>query len=105
MSFLAESAKQLGADKEIMDLYWAYHEGEQNWFFSPNPNLDSATHKPHSLPSSNSWKKKTSEQRRQVWRKLGLCQRMIISNLAGFGWEGRGINLDNNAIIKTNTIN
>ena len=92
--FLVEAAKRLGADKEIMDSYWAYHEREQNWFFSPNPQLEGAASKPHSLPSSDSWKKKTSEERKKVWNRLSLKQRMTISTLAGFGYEGRGINLD-----------
>lgn len=96
--FLVEAAKKLGSDKEIMDSYWRYHEGEQNWFFSPNPNLKSATPKPHNFPSSDSWKKKTQEERKQVWNhKLSSNQRMTISELAGFGWEGRGINLNSSA--------
>ena len=40
-----EVAERLGDDKEIMDSYWEYHERNQNWFFSPNPNLESATAK------------------------------------------------------------
>jgi len=91
---LVETAKQLGSDKEIMDSYWAYHEREQNWFFSPNSNLEGATAKPHGLPSSDSWKKKTTVERKQVWNRLSLKQRMTISTLAGFGYEGRDINLD-----------
>lgn len=95
MSLLfVEAAKRLSSDKEIMDSYWSYHEREQNWFFSPNPNLEGGTSKPHDLPSSDSWKKKTSKERKQVWNRLSLKQRMTISTLAGFGYEGRGINLD-----------
>jgi len=95
--FLAEKAKQLGDDSLIMDSYWAYHEKEQNWFFSPNPTLDNAESKPYTLPSTSSWKKKSSEERKSEWKRLSLRQRMTISTLAGFGWEGRGINLDNSS--------
>jgi len=91
---LAETAKQLGANKEIMDSYWEYHEGKQNWFFSPNPNLDSATSRPI-FPTASNWKKYNSKQRKQKWNNLSVRQRMTISTLAGFGHEGRGINLDN----------
>jgi len=94
---LVEAAKRLGSDKEIMDSYWAYHEREQNWFFSPNPHLEGAASKPHGLPSSDSWKKKTPEERKQVWNRLSLKQRMTISTLAGFGYEGRGINLNSSS--------
>lgn len=64
--FLVEAAKRLGADKEIMDSYWAYHEREQNWFFSPNPQLEGAASKPHSLPSSDSLKKKLQKKEKSV---------------------------------------
>ncbi|MCV6630623.1 MAG: hypothetical protein OIF50_12295 [Flavobacteriaceae bacterium] len=89
-----EAAKRLGSDKEIMDSYWEYHERNQNWFFSPNPNLDGATRKP-SFPSSDTWKKLKSLERKQRWNSFSLRQRMTIATLAGFGYEGRGINLDN----------
>ncbi len=92
--FFVEIAKKLGSDKEIMDSYWEYHERNQNWFFSPNPNLDGATRKP-SFPSSDTWKKLKSAERKQKWNSFSLRQRMTIATLAGFGYEGRGINLDN----------
>ena len=78
-----------------MDSYWAYQERAQNWFFSPNPNLDGATKKPMSFPSSARWKQLTSEQRKSVWRSFNIRERMTLTTLAGFGYEGRGINLDN----------
>jgi hypothetical protein len=90
---LVEAAKRLGSYKEIMDSYWAYHEKEQNWFFSPNPNLESATRKP-SFPSSDTWRKLKSTERKQRWNSFSLRQKMTIATLAGFGHEGRGINLD-----------
>ena len=52
---LVEAAKKLGADKEIMDSYWTYHEREQNWFFSSNPNLDQVSRRPTSFDNWNSW--------------------------------------------------
>lgn len=91
---LVEAAKRLGSDNEIMDSYWAYHEKEQNWFFSPNPNLESATRKP-SFPSYDTWKKVKPAERKRRWNNFSLRQRMTIATLAGFGHEGRGINLDN----------
>ncbi|WP_281980665.1 hypothetical protein [Tenacibaculum mesophilum] len=91
---LAEIAKQLGTNKEIMDSYWEYHERKQNWFFSPNPNLDGATRRPM-FPSLIDWKKLKSSERKRKWNNLSMKQRMTISTLAGFGYEGRGINLDN----------
>lgn len=90
---LAQTAKQLGMNKEIMDSYWEYHERKQNWFFSPNPNLDGATRRPI-FPTANDWKKYTPAQRKQKWNNLSLRQRMTISSLAGFGYEGKSINLD-----------
>jgi hypothetical protein len=92
---LVAAAKQLGSDKEIMDSYWKYHEREQNWFFSPNRNLDNAENRPNSFPSKNSWDKLNSKERKNTWEGFTLRQRMTITTLAGFGYEGRGINLDN----------
>lgn len=95
---LVAAAKKLGSDKEIMDSYWAYHEREQNWFFSPNPNLDNAEYRPDSFPSKESWNKLTSEERKSIWwNRFSSNQRMTLTTLAGFGWEGKGINLDNNS--------
>ena len=91
---LAKAAKRLGSDKDIMDSYWAYHERDQNWFFSPNPNLRGATKKP-SFPNSDTWKKLKSAERKREWDHFSLRERMTISTLAGFGYEGRGIHLDN----------
>ncbi|ENA1795619.1 hypothetical protein ABF176_002466 [Flavobacterium psychrophilum] len=92
---LVRAAKQLGNDIEIMDSYWKYHEREQNWFFSPNRNLDNAENKPGSFPSKTFWDELSSKQRQKKWEGFSLRQRMTISSLAGFGHEGRGINLDN----------
>ncbi len=94
---LVAAAKRLGSDKEIMDSYWKYHEREQNWFFSPNPNLGGATEKPTSFPSADSWGKLKPGERLSKWNNFNLKQRMTISTLAGFGHEGRGINLDNSS--------
>jgi hypothetical protein len=80
---LITAAKKLGADTAIMDSYWKYHEREQNWFFSPNPNLDGATRKPISFPA------------KKDWNKLSLRQRMTLNCLAGFSYEGREVNPDN----------
>ncbi len=90
---LVEAAEQLGANKYIMDSYWKYHKRKQNWFFSPNPNLEGAARKP-SFPSANTWKKLNSKERKKKWSNLSMKQRMTISTLAGFGHEGKGINLD-----------
>src|SRR4028119_1714292 len=104
MSFhLAEAAKRLGSDTVIMDSYWKYHERQQNWFFSPNYNLDNATKRPAPFPSEGDWdqlntkeREKTLEKRKETWLKIfNGKQRMTISSLAGFGYEGKGINLDN----------
>ncbi|MCG8702030.1 MAG: hypothetical protein MI922_28505, partial [Bacteroidales bacterium] len=92
--FLADAAKRLGADDVIMHSYWEYHERRQNWFFSPNPNLASATRRPSSLPKLETWKKLNSKECLQEWKRFSLKQRMTISTLAGFGPEGRRINLD-----------
>ncbi len=89
------AAKKLGADKEIMNSYWAYHERKQNWFFSPNPNLDAAERRPNSFPNKGSWDRLKSAERRSKWNSFSLKQRMTIATLAGFGHEGKGINLDN----------
>ncbi|MCG8698600.1 MAG: hypothetical protein MI922_11140 [Bacteroidales bacterium] len=93
-TFLADAAKRLGADDTIMHSYWEYHERRQNWFFSPNPNLASATRRPSPLPKLETWKKLTSKERLQEWKRYSMKQRMTISTLAGFGPEGRRINLD-----------
>lgn len=96
-SQLVEAAKKLGNNKKIMDSYWEYHEGIQNWFFSPNPNLDNAQHRPYSFPSPNSWKRMTSNERKKTWNTtFSLKQKMTLTTLAGFGYEGKRINLDNN---------
>ncbi len=92
---LAEAAKKLGSDKKIMDSYWEYHERNQNWFFSPNPNLAGAASKPPSFPGADTWKKLTSAERNRKWNNYSSKQRMTISTLAGFGYEGKGINLNN----------
>ena len=92
---LAEAAKRLGSDTVIMDSYWKYHEREQNWFFSPNYNLDNATRRPSSFPTTEAWAKLKSKERQDKWDDFSSKQRMTISSLAGFGFEGRGINLDN----------
>ena len=96
MSFhLAEAAKRLGSDTVIMDSYWKYHEREQNWFFSPNWHLDNATKRPASFPSEGDWAKLKSKERQDKWDNFSSKQRMTICSLVGFGYEGRGINLDN----------
>ena len=97
MSFqLAEAAKKLGSDTTIMNSYWKYHEREQNWFFSPNYSLDNATKRPASFPSHEAWNKLKSKEREKKWQEgFTSKQRMTISSLAGFGYEGRGISLDN----------
>ncbi|ELY2016606.1 hypothetical protein SL053_000479 [Flavobacterium psychrophilum] len=92
---LVRAAKQLGNDIDIMDSYWKYHEREQNWFFSPNPYLDNAESKPKSFPSSNTWKELSPKEKKVKWERLSLRQRMTLTTLAGFGYEGKGINLDN----------
>jgi len=99
---LAEAAKRLGSDTVIMDSYWKYHEREQNWFFSPNYNLDNATKRPAPFPREGDWdqlnlkeRKETLEKRKKVWDGFSSKQRMTIATLAGFGYEGRGINLEN----------
>ena len=69
---LITAAKKLGRDPDIIDSYWKYQQREQNWFFSPNPNLDQATRKPSSLDSWNSWD------------RLSVKQKMTLSTLAGF---------------------
>ena len=69
---LIAAAKKLGRDTDIMDSYWKYQQREQNWFFSPNPNLDQATRKPSSLDNWNSWD------------RLSVKQKMTLSTLAGF---------------------
>ena len=81
-SLFIEAAKRLGADTEIMNSYWAYHEREQNWFFSPNPYLEGATGKP-SFPSADTWKKLTPAERKQKWNSFSLRQRMTLAALAG----------------------
>ncbi|MCG8699425.1 MAG: hypothetical protein MI922_15320 [Bacteroidales bacterium] len=93
-TFLAEAAKRLGVDDTVMHSYWEYHERRQNWFFSPNPNLESATRRPSSLPKLETWKKLNSKQRIQEWNRYSTKQRMTISTLAGFGYEAKGINLN-----------
>ena len=80
-SFLVKAAERLGDDKEIMDSYWAYHEREQNWFFSPNPNLEGATGRP-SFPSADTWRKLTSAERKQKWNNFSLRQRMTLATIA-----------------------
>ena len=103
MSFyLAEAAKRLGSYTVIMDSYWKYHEREQNWFFSPNWHLDNATRRPAPFPREGDWdqlnlkeRKETLEKRKKVWDDFSSKQRMTIATLAGFGYEGRGINLEN----------
>jgi hypothetical protein len=96
MSFhLAEAAKRLGSDTVIMDSYWKYHEREQNWFFSPNWSLDNAQKRPSSFPTEGDWAQLKSKERQDKWDDFSSKQRMTISSLAGFGYEGRGINLDN----------
>ncbi|GFD75426.1 hypothetical protein KUL113_48460 [Tenacibaculum sp. KUL113] len=68
---LAEIAKQLATNKEIMDSYWKYHERKQNCFFSPNPNLDGATRRPM-FPSLIDWKKLKSSERKRKWNNLSM---------------------------------
>jgi len=93
---LAAAAKKLGSDMTIMDSYWKYHERQQNWFFSPNYSLDNATKRPASFPSPEAWNKLKSKEREKKWQDgFTSKQRMTISSLAGFGYEGRGISLDN----------
>ncbi|MBL4746826.1 MAG: hypothetical protein JKY08_10715 [Flavobacteriaceae bacterium] len=69
-TFSSNTAKTLGENKTIMDSYWAYHEREQNWFFSPNPYLDDAERKPNSFLSFDSWKKLTSNEKKKEWAKF-----------------------------------
>jgi hypothetical protein len=92
---LAKAALRLGNDLVIMDSYWKYHTREQNWFFSPNGNLDGAANKPGSFPGRSTWDKLSSAERKKKWAGLRSPQRMTIATLAGFGHEGRGVNLDN----------
>jgi hypothetical protein len=89
---LADAAKRLGNDSVIMESYWNYHERTQNWFFSPNDRLDNAARRPSSFPSQGDWDKLTSPQRIEQWNAFTSKQRMMIATLAGFGYEGRGIN-------------
>ena len=92
---LAAAAKRLGSDTVIMDSYWKYYGREQNWFFSPNLNLDNAASRPYSFPTQESWEKLKPKEREAKWQRLSSRQRMTISALAGFGYQGKGINLDN----------
>ncbi|MGB0879538.1 MAG: hypothetical protein ACPGTO_03125 [Polaribacter sp.] len=69
---LIAAAKRLGKDKDIMSSYWKYHERMQNWFFSPNPNLDGACERPTSF---DGW---------VSWFKLSTKQKMTLAALAGF---------------------
>ena len=82
---LVKAARQLGADTAVMSSYWKYHTREQNWFFSPNPYLESATRRPALFPDKSSWD------------NLSPNQRMTISALAGFDYKATGINLDNSS--------
>ncbi len=82
MATLAEAAKQLGSNKVIMNSYVDYEMGKQTWFFSPNPNLDGATSKPRDFKPKK-------------WNNLSVRQKMTIATLAGFGVEGKGININN----------
>lgn len=85
---LVQAAKKLGSDIEIMDSYWAYHEREQNWFFSPNPNLDQACRKPTSFDNWNSW------------NRLSTKQKMTLSTLAGFKNDATDIKKNKNHFSK-----
>ncbi|OEK08996.1 hypothetical protein A8C32_13955 [Flavivirga aquatica] len=85
---LVEAAKKLGTDKEIMDSYWAYHEREQNWFFSPNPNLNQASRRPASFDNWSSWD------------RLSTKQKMTLSTLAGFKNDATDIKRNKNHFSK-----
>ncbi|MCG8700779.1 MAG: hypothetical protein MI922_22185 [Bacteroidales bacterium] len=76
---LVSSAIQLGSDRTIMDSYWEYHERRQNWFFSPNPNLDSATTRPGSFDNWGSWD------------RLSVRQKMTLATLGGFKNDARDV--------------
>ena len=41
---LADAAKKLGQDAIVMQSYWDFQAHKFNWFFSPNKELELATH-------------------------------------------------------------
>lgn len=71
-SSLADAAEFLGNQNVVMKSYWDFQTSKYDWFFSPNPKLESATKKPKSFKN---WKD---------WESFNSKIRKTIGNIAGF---------------------
>ncbi len=69
---LADAAEFLGKQSMIMKSYWDFQKSKYDWFFSPNPNLVSATKKPDRFKEWNDW------------RRFNSRIKKTIGNIAGF---------------------
>jgi hypothetical protein len=79
MKGLADAAEALAGISLIMDYYYNFQEGHSGFFFSPNPNLKSATKRPSKF---NSW---------NDWNALAPNQKRTISLLGGFKEDATNI--------------
>jgi hypothetical protein len=63
---LADAAAKLGDNTVVMNSYWLFQTKARNWFFSPNPHLKSATHKPRKFSTWKDWYSFSDNQKRTV---------------------------------------
>lgn len=69
---LASSAERLGSDGLVMEGYSKFQNKERGWFFSPNPNLVSAT--PSPKRTIDNW---------SDWKNLHWKQQRVLANIMG----------------------
>jgi hypothetical protein len=63
---LADAAEQLASNSIIMDFYSHFEKGTYGFFFSPNPNLNSATKRPLKFDSWHNWDSLAPNQKRTL---------------------------------------
>ncbi len=71
---LADAAIKLGSDTLVMSSYWNMQTEKQSWFFSPNPDLKSATKRPSVFTSWGDWDKASSNQKKTLATMAGFKQ-------------------------------
>lgn len=65
-SGLADAAEKLASNSVIMDFYSYFEKGTYGFFFSPNPNLNSATKRPSKFSNWDDWDSLAPNQKRTL---------------------------------------
>ncbi|MDD3005445.1 hypothetical protein [Flavobacterium sp.] len=65
-SGLAEASEKLASNSLVMDFYSYFEKGTYGFFFSPNPNLNSATKRPSKLDNWENWDLFAANQKRTL---------------------------------------